>query len=162
VRTYGTSRQRVFLTFAAGDLSRVRPLTARLQAGGGIVLDEGLSSEPFATTRGDIVRRSLTARLRRCGSALCLYGAATLDDDWVRWALASALDLRIPLLGAPLPGAATSESERLLTDLGVELVHLSGREIAARTEAFAGERRRAAIDAASLAEALYLMRHPLR
>ena len=162
MRTQITSRERVFLTFAAGDLPRVRPITARLRAGGALALDHGLASEPFATPRGDIIRASLQARLRHCTSALCLYGARTLDDEWVRWALAAATELRLPLLGAALPGEATGASERFLTGLGVELVPLEGDVIAARAREVAGGRPVARIDAAALADTLHLMRHPLR
>ena len=94
----------MFLTFAASDLALARPVTARLVVGGGISLDQALSSEPFASERGDFIRASLLARLRRCTSALCLYGARTADDLWVRWALETAAELRLPLLGAALPG----------------------------------------------------------
>lgn len=162
MRTQTTSRERVFLTFAAGDLPRVRPITARLQAGGALALDHGLSSEPFATERGEIVRASLLARLRRCTGALCLYGSQTFEDAWVRWALETAAELRLPLLGAALSGEAMSDSERFLTGLGAELVPLSGPTIAARTRDVAVSRRFIPIDAASIAETLYLMRHPLR
>ena len=162
MRTQTPSRQRVFLTFAAGDLKRVRPVTARLQAGGALALDHGLSSGPFATPRGDIIRASLETRLRHCTSALCLYGARTLDDEWVRWALEAAAELRLPLLGAALPGEAAGASERFLTDLGAEIVPLSGDAIATRARAAAVRPRIAPIDAASIAETLYLMRHPLR
>lgn len=162
MRTQTSSRQRVFLTFAAGDLKRVRPVTARLRADGALTLDHGLSSGPFATPRGDIIRASLQTRLRHCTSILCLYGARTLDDQWVRWALETAAELRMPLLGAALPGEASSASERFLTGLGAEIVPLSGDAIATRARAVAFRPRVAPIDAASLAETLYLMRHPLR
>jgi hypothetical protein len=61
-----------------------------------------------------------------------------------------------------LPGEATSESERLLTRLGAELVPLSGDAIAVRARAAAVRQRVAPLDAASLAETLSLMRHPVR
>lgn len=163
MRTQPSDRQRVFLTFAAGDLARARPVTARLRADGALLLDHGLSSEPFASERGEFVRASFMARLRRCTGALCLYGARTLDDAWARWALETAANLQLPLLGVPLPGELARESERFLTDLGAELVPLSCATIADRARAVAGDRRRLVpIDAASLAETLYLMRHPLR
>ena len=128
-----TTRQRVFLTFAAGDLAQARPVAARLLAGGGISLDQALTSEPFASARGDIIRASLLTRLRHCTSALCLYGARTTDDDWVRWALETAAELSLPLLGAALPGEAARDSERFLTRLGVELVPLNRDAIVTRT-----------------------------
>ena len=162
MRTQTTTRQRVFLTFAAGDLQRVRPITARLRADGALALDHGLSSEPFATQRGEIVRASLLARLRRCEGALCLYGARTLDDPWVRWALEAAAELRLPLLGAALPGEATCESERFLTGLGAELVPLSCDAIATTARTLAVRPRVTPIDAAAIAETLYLMRHQVR
>lgn len=157
-----TTRQRVFLTFAAGDLSRARPVAARLLAGGGIALDQAFTSEPFAGQRGDIIRASLLARLRHSASALCLYGKRTTDDDWVRWALETAADLRLPLLGVALPGEVSRDSERYLTRLGAELVPLIRDDIVARTHSLATRRGRRAIDAASIAETLHLMRHPLR
>ena len=156
------TRQRVFLTFAAGDLAQARPVTAGLVSGGGITLDQALSSEPFGSSRGDIVRISLLTRLRHCTSALCLYGARTAEDDWVRWALETAAELKLPLLGAALPGESARDTERYLSRLGAEIIPLSRDAIIARTRSFPPQRRRPAIDAASLAETLHLMRHPLR
>ena len=155
------ARQRVFLTFAVGDLARARPVTARLVAGGGIALDQALSSEPFASDRGDIVRASLLTRLRHCTSALCLYGARTADDDWVRWALEAAAELKLPLLGAALSDEAAWDTERYLSRLGAEIVPLSRDAILERARSFPS-RRGPAIDVATLAETLHLMRHPLR
>ena len=157
-----TRRQRVFLTFASGDLGLVRPVTARLFSAGGVTLDQALTSEPFASVRGDIVRASLLARLRHCTSALCLYGARTLEDDWVRWALETAAELKLPLLGAALPGQDAGDAEGYLTRLGAELVSLDGDDIAAKARAVSAHRAPRAIDAAAIAETLHLMRHPLR
>jgi hypothetical protein len=157
-----TTRQRVFLTFAAGDLAQARPVAARLLAGGGIALDQAFTSEPFAGERGDIIRASLLARLRHSASAFCLYGARTTDDDWVRWALETAAELRLPLLGAALPGEVSRDSERYLARLGVELVPLVRDEIVARTRSLATRRAPRSLDAASLVETLHLMRHPVR
>ena len=157
-----TTRQRVFLTFAAGDLTQARPVAARLLAGGGIALDQAFTSEPFSGHRGDIIRASLLARLRHSASALCLYGAKTTDDDWVRWALETAADLRLPLLGVALPGEVSGESERYLTRIGAELVPLVRDDIVARTRSFAARRGTRAIDATSIVETLQLMRHPVR
>jgi hypothetical protein len=157
-----TTRQRVFLTFAAGDLACARPETARLLAGGGICLDQALTGEPFASARGDIIRASLLTRLRHCTSALCLYGTRTADDDWVRWALETAAELRLPLLGAALPGERAKDTERYLTRLGAELIPLTRDAIVTRTRAFSTRRITPAIDAASIAETLHLMRHQVR
>jgi hypothetical protein len=155
------TRQRIFLTFAAGDLALARPVTARLQAGGGLTLDQALTSEPFASTRGDFIRASLLTRLRHCTSALCLYGARTLDDEWVRWGLEAAAEFKLPLLGASLPGASATESERVLSRLGVEIVPLDRDAILARASA-PPHRPARTIDAASIVETLHLMRHPIR
>jgi hypothetical protein len=157
-----TTRQRVFLTFAAGDIAQARPVTARLLAGGGIALDQALTSEPFDSMRGDIIRASLLARLRHCTSTLCLYGARTVDDLWVRWALETAAELSLPLLGAALPGETARDAERFLTRLGAELVPLSRDAILTRTSAYSARRPARTFGAASIAETLYLMRHPLR
>ncbi len=80
MRTQTTIKERVFLTFSADDLRRVRPITARLRTDGGLALDHGLSSEPFAGHRGEIIRASLRTRLRHCTSTLCRYGARTADE----------------------------------------------------------------------------------
>ena len=158
-----TTRQRVFLTFASGDLAQARPVAARLLAGGGISLDQALPSEPFASARGDIIRASLLTRLRHCTSALCLYGARTTDDDWVRWAMETAAALRLPLLGAALPGEAARDSERFLTRLGAETGPAEPRRHRHAARAPSPRAVSApAIDAASIAETLHLMRHPLR
>ncbi len=157
-----TTRQRVFLTFAAGDLARVRPVAAQLIAGGSLALDQGLTSEPFAGLRGDFIRASLRNRLRHCASALCLYGARTADDDWVRWVLESAAELRLPLLGAALTGDDAWASERFLTRLGAEFVPLSGEAIVEQAHVMSERRAPRAVDAASIVETLHLMRHPLR
>ncbi len=157
-----TNRQRVFLTFAASDLALARPVTARLTAGGGLALDQALTSEPFATIRGDIIRASLLTRLRHCTSALCLYGARTIDDDWVWWALEAAAELELPLLGAALPGQDAGDAERLLTRLGAEIVPLDREAIVTHARAASALPGARVIDAASIAETLHLMRHPLR
>ena len=162
MRLSAASQPRVFLTFAAGDVPLVRPISANLQAGGSLALDEGFSSGPFAGARGEIIRASLLARLRRCSGALCLFRPGTLDDDWVLWTLTAAQDLKLPLLGAALPGAPASESERLLTGIGVEMVALRSDAIAMRARAFTHARHRKMVDAASIAETLHLMRRPLR
>ena len=138
-------------------------MTARLLAGGGISLDQALTSEPFASQRGDIIRASLLTRLRHCTSALCLYGARTAEDDWVRWALETAAGLKLPLLGAALPGEDAWDAERFLTRprRGAGAAEpRRHRHADARRAAPSASRR--AIDAASIAETLHLMRHPLR
>ena len=106
-------------------------MAARLLAGGGIALDQAFTSEPFSGQRGDIIRASLLARLRHSASALCLYGARTPEDDGVRWALKTAADLRLPLLGASLPGVIAPDSEWGLSRLGVEIVPLDREAILA-------------------------------
>jgi hypothetical protein len=157
-----STAQRVFLTFAAGDLALARPVTARLVAGGGLSLDQALTSEPFEGERGDFIRASLLTRLRHCTSALCLYGARVADDDWVRWALEVAAELRLPLLGAALPGEQTWESEHYLTRLGAHIVPLDRDLIVAKARSVARRPAARALDAASIVETLQLMRHPLR
>jgi hypothetical protein len=157
-----TTRQRVFLTFAAGDLAQARPVTARLIAGGGLALDQALTSEPFAGAPGDIIRASLLARLRHCTSVLCLYGARTLEDDWVRWALQTAAELKLPLLGASLSGDSPADSESVLSRLGVEIVPLDREVILARARSASVPRAGRTLNAASIVETLHLMRRPIR
>jgi hypothetical protein len=157
-----TTRQRVFLTFAAGDLALARPVTARLVAGGGLSLDQAFTSEPFQGERGDFIRASLLTRLRHCTSALCLYGARISDDEWARWALEVAAEVRLPLLGAALPAGQTWESEHYLTRLGADIVPLDRDLIIAKATSVANRPRMHVRDAASIVETLHLMRHPLR
>jgi hypothetical protein len=156
------TRQRIFLTFAAGDLALARPVTVRLQAGGGLSLDQALTSEPFAGIRGDIIRASLLTRLRHCTSALCLFGARTLDDEWVCWALEAAAESKLPLLGASLPGESAGYCESILSRLGVEIVPLEREAILSRARSVASHHPARPLDAASIAETLHLMRHPIR
>jgi hypothetical protein len=148
--------------FAAGDLPLARPVTARLVAGGSIALDQALTSEPFAGQRGDFIRASLLARLRHCTSALCLYGARTAEDDWTRWALGAAAELKLPLLGAALPGEHAPEVERYLTRLGAEIVPLDREAIVAKARSVAAAPPGRRLDTAAIVETLQLMRHPLR
>lgn len=156
------NRERVFLTFATHDLPQARPIVADLLAGGGVSLDQALTSEPFATARGDIVRASLLRRLRHCTSALCLYGKSTFEDDWVRWSLTAAAELSLPLFGAPLPGEDARDAEICLTRMGAELVPLSHDAIAESARAAAAPHRRSqALTAAAIGTTLHLLRYPI-
>ena len=74
----------------------------------------------------------------------------------------TAAELKLPLLGAALSGESARESELYLTRLGAELVPLNGDAILTRMGAISARRISPAIDAASIAETLHLMRHPLR
>ena len=78
------------------------------------------------------------------------------------WALEAAAELKLPLLGAALPGEDAKDAERLLTRLGAEIVPLNGEAIVARARAASTFPAARAIDAAAIAETLHLMRHPLR
>lgn len=154
-------QQRVFLTFAASDLAQARPVTARLVTSGGMILDQAYTTEPFIGVRGDFIRASLLARLRHCAAALCLYGARTTDDDWVRWALATTAELQLPMLGAALPGADARESERFLTRMGAEIVTLEDDAISTRTR-LRSPRYTGALDTETLIETLRFMHHSVR
>jgi hypothetical protein len=157
------ARPRLFLTFAGGDLALARPVAAHLRsAGGGLALDYAVPSEPFTAQRSDLIRASLGLRLKRCAATVCLFGAETLEDDWVRWTLAAAQQLRHPLLGAPLAGAASGEVADLLTSIGAEIVPLRGEAIAQRLARRPVLPRTEPLTADALAGALRLMKHPLR
>ena len=56
----------------------------------------GADQRALRGERGDFIRASLLTRLRHCTSALCLYGASTADDDWVRWALGDGRRAQAP------------------------------------------------------------------
>ena len=156
-------RPKLFLTFAGVDLALARPVAAQLRgAGGGLTLDWAVSSEPFATQRSDLIRASLAQRLKRCVATVCLFSAETLEDDWVRWTLATAQQLRHPLLGAPFAGAASGDGAELLASIGVEIVPLRGEAIAQRLARRPVLPRAEPLTADDLAGALRLMRHPLR
>jgi len=163
VRETTQSRPRLFLTFAGADLALARPAAAQLRgAGGGLTLDWAVSSEPFAAPRSDLIRASLALRLKHCVATVCLFGAETLEDDWVRWTLAAAQQLRHPLLGAPLAGAAPGDLADLLASIGAEIVPLRGEAIAQRLARRPVLPRTEPLTADALAGALRLMKHPLR
>jgi hypothetical protein len=132
----GTSereRPRLFLTFSEGDLPSVRPFAANLRlSGGGLALDYAVLREPFATERSDLIRASLALRLKHSAAAICLIGAGTVGDEWVRWTLAAASELRLPLFGASLSGPPPAEAVDLLAGLGAEMIPLDGAVIAHR------------------------------
>lgn len=157
------ARPRLFLTFAGADLARARPVAAQLRsAGGGLALDWTVSSEPFAAQRSDLIRASLAQRLRRCAATVCLFGPGTLKDDWVRWTLAAAQQLRHPVLGAPFSGAASGEVADLLASIGAKIVPLRGELIAERLAHRPELPRREPLTADAVATTLRLMKHPLR
>jgi len=137
-------------------------MVPRLCSNGGLLFDEGVPSGVFASPRADIIRTSLVNRLSHSAGALCLYGEATLDDDWVVWVLSTARELRLPLLGAPIGGAATNECGGRLIDLGVDLVPLNAARIAARFEEFTLRSPGRTSSPSELADTLRMMRHPLR
>jgi hypothetical protein len=127
VREAIQARPKLFLTFAGGDLALVRPLAAQLRSSaGGLVLDYAVPREPFAAQRSDLIRASLALRLKRCAATVCLFGAETLEDDWVRWTLAAAQQLRHPLLAAPFAGASSGDVADLLASIGAEIMPLRG------------------------------------
>ena len=153
---------RLFLTFAGDDLAQVRPLAASLRGAGVAVLDYAVPSEPFTAQRASLIRASLALRLKRCAATVCLYGSRTLDDEWVRWTLSAAQELRLPLLGAPLDVTAGGAVADLLRDIGAEIVPL-------RTEAIRDVLPRAhptprhpLLTVESLAHTLRMMKQPLR
>jgi hypothetical protein len=162
VRESIQARPKLFLTFAGGDLALVRPLAAQLRLAGGVNLDYAVPREPFAAQRSDLIRASLALRLKRCAATVCLYGADTLEDDWVRWTLAAARQLRQPVLGAPFPGAVSNNVAELLASIGAEIVPLRGEAIAQRLARRPAYPRTEPLTADSLTGALRLMKHPLR
>ncbi len=118
-------RPRLFLTFAEADLGKVRPVAAQLRRQGRVSLDYAVPAEPFTAQRSYLIRASLAVRIQRCCGALCLLGAQTHRNDWVQWTLHAAHEMSLPLIGAPLEGAAPAEAADLLAGLGAELVPLS-------------------------------------
>ena len=162
VRESVQARPRLFLTFAGVDAAAARPLALQLRSAGGLSLDYAVPSEPFAAQRSDLIRASLTVRLKRCAATVCLFGAETLEDDWVRWTLAAAQQLRHPLLGAPFAGAASGEVAEMLTTLGAEIVPLRGEAIVQRLARRPERPRSERLTADALADTLRLMKRPLR
>jgi hypothetical protein len=165
----GTSRDerpKLFLTFSEGDLPIVRPVAASLRlSGGGLALDYAVLREPFVAERSDLIRASLALRLKHSAAAVCLIGAGTAADEWVRWTLTAASELRLPLFGASLVGPPPADALDLLAGFGAEIVPLDGAVIARcltgevpRT----GARVRARAHEHPLSFAVRFMRHPLR
>ena len=123
----------LFVAFARDDLVLARPVAEQLRAGtGALQLDYSLRGESFHTEAADYIRASLKLRIARCAAMLCLVGAHTTEDPWVRWTLATAQALKRPLFGAPLAGAPSLAAADLLASLGGELVPLSGEAIRER------------------------------
>ena len=162
VRESIEARSRLFLTFAGVDLALARPAAAQLRSVGGLTLDWAVTSEPFAAQRSDLIRASLAQRLRRCAATVCLFGAETLEDDWVRWTLAAARQLRQPLLGAPFSIADSGDVAGLLASIGAEIVPLRGEAIAQRLAHRPAPMRTEPLTVDALVDALRLMKHPLR
>jgi len=162
VRETTQARPRLFLTFAGVDLALARPVAAQLRGAGGLALDWAVSSEPFSAQRSDLIRASLAMRLKRCAATICLFGAETLDDDWVRWTLATAQRYHHPLLGAPFAGAASGDVAELLASIGADIVPLRGEAIMQRLARRPVLPRTEPLTADDIAGALRLMRHPLR
>jgi hypothetical protein len=130
VRVYPEERQRLFLTFAAGDLVRVREFAVELrECGGGIAVDYSLPSQPFAAQRAEIIRASLVLRIQHCAATVCLLGAETLENDWVMWTLGAARSLGRPIIGAPLAARPPAEAARRLAAFGADVVPLTGAAI---------------------------------
>jgi hypothetical protein len=153
---------RVFLTFAGDDVAQVRPLAASLRGAGVALLDYAVPGEPFTAQRADLIRASLALRLKRCAATVCLYGTRTLDDEWVRWTLAAAQELRLPLLGAPLDVTAGHGVADLLRSIGAEIVPLRAdaiRDVLPRTH---HTPRHEPLTVESLAHTLRMMKQPLR
>ena len=111
------------------------------------------SPDPYSSIR--ILRDSLPAD--------CLIGAGTAADEWVRWTLAAASELRLPLFGASLAGPPPADAVDLLASFGAEIVPLDGAVIAHR---MTGEMPRNAVRARAhehpLSFAVRFMRLPLR
>ena len=154
------AQPRVFLTFAGADLFQARRLAATLRGAGAVALDYAVPSEPFAAQRSGLIRASLVVRLKRCAGTLCLYGAGTLDDEWVSWTLQASRELSLPLLGAPLEAPGPGEVGGLLRSIGAELVAPRGDAIARAITG--GPRRHDPITVEALAHTLHMLKQPLR
>jgi hypothetical protein len=153
------NRPKLFLTFAEGDLGLVRPVAAQLRRSGCVALDYSVPAEPFTAQRSYLIRASLALRIQRCCGAVCLYGARTLNDEWVRWTLDAARKMSLPLLGASLSGLPSGETADLLAGLGIEAIPLSADTISRR---FSPAGSHGETDSENpLTLALRVMRHPL-
>jgi hypothetical protein len=153
---------RLFLTFAGNDLAQVRPLAASLRVAGVAGLDYAVPSEPFSAQRAGLIRASLALRLKRCAATVCLYSPRTLDDEWVRWTLAVARELRLPLVGAALDLTASGGVADLLRDIGAEIVPLRTEAIRDVLPPVPAARQRELLTVESLSHTLRMMKQPLR
>jgi hypothetical protein len=152
-------KPRLFLTFAEADLGDVRPVAAQLRRHGRVALDYAVPAEPFTAQRSYLIRASLAVRIQRCCGALCLIGAETHTNDWVRWTLRAAREMTLPLIGAVLDETAPDEAVDLLAGLGVEIVPLSTEAVVQKFVPPPTHQERE--HQSPLALALRLMRHPL-
>jgi uncharacterized protein YfaA (DUF2138 family) len=102
-------------------------------------------------------------RLKHSAAAICLIGAGTVADEWVRWTLDAASELRLPLFGASLSGPPPAEAVDLLARLGAEMIPLDGAAIAHRmTGTVPQVETRERAHEHPLSFAVRFMRHPLR
>jgi hypothetical protein len=157
-------RPKLFLTFSEGDLAAVRPVAASLRmCGGGLALDYAVLREPFATERSGLIRASLALRLKHSAAAICLIGAGTVADEWVRWTLDAARELQLPLFGASLAGPPPADAVDLMDGLGAEMIPLDGAVIAHRVTGQVPQvAARPRPHEHPLSFAVRFMRHPLR
>ncbi len=63
---------------------------------------------------------------------MCLFGARTAGDQWVRWMLSAAGDLELPIVGVPLVGELSLADLDLLAVHDAEVAPLNGEVIVHR------------------------------
>ena len=99
-------RRRVFLSFHAEDLAKVRGL--RLMAANPNVefglYDEGLSA-PVRSDRGSYIRSRIRPLISRSHVLVCLIGNGTAWRDWVEWEVRTAHEMRKGVCGVRLKGS---------------------------------------------------------
>lgn len=132
-------RRRVFLSFHAEDLAKVRGL--RLMAGNPDVdfdlFDQGLSS-PIRSDQGSYIRSRIRPLINRSHVLVCLIGNGTAWREWVEWEVRTAHEMRKGICGVKLKGsrgripAALSDVDAPVWKWGVDELVSAVEQAAAR------------------------------
>lgn len=133
-------RRRVFLSFHAEDLRKVRGL--RLMATNPNVefelYDEGLAA-PVRSDRGSYIRSRIRPLIDRSHVLVCLIGNGTAWREWVDWEVRTAYELRKGICGVRLKGSRGRVPDAI-NEVGAPVWSWGVSELVAAVEQAAAQR----------------------
>lgn len=98
---------RAFLSFVEEDLNLVNLFRGQAKNDNSDLEFADYSiKEPFNSTNTEYIARGITDQLRPSSIVICLCGPTTHTSKWVDWELRKAMELRKPVMGVSLYGAA--------------------------------------------------------